>query len=138
MFCWNFCPRLKSVLGSHVSHWWNVRYTYWASCVEPVKEQAEKGYGKVFSKGKGFKEFDEMVTVVDVRWDCYSKRLYEVGDVVWELIGGPIGELIGEHVDSTDWRRNGKGSIEGIKIFGRSKKSGACEDNYGVRWFLVL
>lgn len=47
-----------------------------------MKEQAEKGYGKVFSKGKGFKEFDEMVTVVDVRWDCYDKRLYEVGDVV--------------------------------------------------------
>lgn len=41
-------------------------------------------------KWERFKELYETVIVTDERWECLYKRLHEVGDIVWELVGGAM------------------------------------------------
>ena len=52
-------------------------------------------------KRDGFKEFYETANVVDVQWECSYKRLYEVGEKVWELTGGL------SHADNIIWSEDG-------------------------------
>ena len=48
-----------------------------------MKEPTDKGWkGMAGEMREGFKEFYEMVTVVDVQWKCSYNRLYKVGDIV--------------------------------------------------------
>ena len=65
-----------------------------------------KGMAKV--KRNGFKEFYEIATLVDVQWECSYNKLYEKGEIVWELIGGL------PHIDNVIWREDGKGSKNDI------------------------
>ena len=41
-------------------------------------------------KWERFKELYEIVIVTDERWECFYKRLHEVGDIAWELVGGAM------------------------------------------------
>lgn len=48
-----------------------------------VKERTDRGWkGMAREMREGFKEFYEMVTVVDVQWKCSYNRLHKVGDIV--------------------------------------------------------
>ena len=71
---------------------WYVWYIYRIWCVEPVKEQTERGCGKVWLRkfGRASRSCIKWLHAVSVRRECSYKRFYEVGDIVWELIGGSI------------------------------------------------
>lgn len=48
-----------------------------------MKEPTDKGWkGMAGEMREGFKEFYEMVTVVNVQWKCSYNRLHKVGDIV--------------------------------------------------------
>ena len=47
--------------------------------------------GGILRQGwEGFKELEQAFTVPDIRGEYFRKRLYEVGDINWKLIGGAI------------------------------------------------
>ena len=46
--------------------------------------------GIIRRKWEGFKELYEIFVVTDERWECVCKWFHEVGNTVWELVGGAI------------------------------------------------
>ena len=67
----------------------------------------------------GFKDLYEMFAFPDVRYECFYKMLYEVGDIVWELVGGTV----------TCWYYWLDG---GIGDFGKAIKNGVCAGFDGI------
>ena len=56
-------------------------------------------------KWERFKELYEIVIVTDERWECLYKGLHEVGDIVWELVGGAM-------IDWQYWLEGGMGKAD--------------------------
>ena len=88
-----------------------------------LKSKLRGAVGKYYEEVWGIrnsKSWYKIADVAGVRFECFDKIFHEVGEIVWEQIGGAIS------------LRNCK------KILYRSEKSRVHEGFYNIRWLLVL